>query len=132
MCVSTIERHGATPANVQWTVVRGDTANLKVEFLENDEVTYYDTTDWTYIATAYDSNGDILDDLPVVSGDGYVELRVPPAITANWGANKYKSVVAELSFDIEVSIPGIGSNTSWTPVIGTICVIGDVTPGGSL
>jgi hypothetical protein len=132
MCVSTIEKHGANPANIQWVVVRGDTAKLKVEFLENDESTYFSTSGWTYVATAYDSNGDVLDDLPLVSGEGYVELRVPPTITANWGANKYKNVVAELSFDIEATIPGIGEDTSWTPVIGTICVLGDITPGGSL
>lgn len=132
MCVSAIEKHGATPANIQWTVVRGDTATLKIEFLENDEVTYYDTSDWSYVATSYDPNGDILDDIPVTARNGYIELRATPSITANWGINKYKNVVAELAFDVEVTIPGIGQDTSWTPVIGTICVIGDVTPGGSL
>lgn len=132
MCVSTIEKHGANPANIQWTVVRGDTATLKVEFLENDESTPYSTAGWTYVATAYDSSGDVLDDLPLVSGEGYVELRVPPSITSNWGGTKYKNVVAELQFDIEATIPGIGTDTAWTPVIGTICVLGDITPGGSL
>lgn len=132
MCVSAIEKHGATPANIQWTVVRGDTATLKIEFLENDETTYYDTSDWSYVATSYDPNGDILDDIPVTARNGYIELRATPSITANWGINKYKNVVAELAFDVEVTIPGIGQDTSWTPVIGTICVIGDVTPGGSL
>jgi hypothetical protein len=51
MCVSTIEKYGATPANIQWTVVRGDSATLKVEFFEDDESTTYDTSDWTYSAT---------------------------------------------------------------------------------
>ena len=61
MCVSTIEKYGASPANIQWTVVRGDSATLKVEFFEDDEITKYDTSDWTYSATSYDSNGDVLD-----------------------------------------------------------------------
>ena len=42
MCVSTIEKHGATPANIQWTVVRGDNANLLIEFFEDDEETAYE------------------------------------------------------------------------------------------
>lgn len=127
-CSTTIEKHGASPANVQWTVVRGDSANLKIEFLDNDEVTYFDTSDWTYTATAYDASGDILDDLPVVSGDGYAEIQVPASITKYWGT-AYKSVVAELPFDLQVTIADAGEDTVWTPVIGTICVLGDITPG---
>ena len=42
MCTSSIEKYGANPANIQWTVVRGDSATLKIEFLENDESTYLD------------------------------------------------------------------------------------------
>lgn len=128
MCVSETEQHGANVANIQWKVVRGDSANLKIEFLEDDEVTYFDTSDWSYVATSYDPNGDVLDDLPVVASDGYVEIKVAPAITENWGSG-YKSVVTELKFDLQVTIND-GSNTTWTPVIGTICVLGDITPGG--
>lgn len=129
MCSPTIEKFGATPANIQWSVVRGDSANLKIEFFEDDEVTKYDTSDWTYIATAYDPNGQVLDDLPVVPGNGYAEIQVPALTTGNWGTS-YRSVVAELSFDLEVVIPagsGEGEDTTWTPVIGTICVLGDVS-----
>jgi hypothetical protein len=68
MCTTTIDKYGATPANIKWTVVRGDSANLKIEFFEDDEVTEYDTTDWTYTATAYDPSGQVLDDLPVIPG----------------------------------------------------------------
>ena len=39
MCAPTIEKYGASPANIQWTVVRGDDATLKVEFFEDDDVT---------------------------------------------------------------------------------------------
>ena len=131
MCSPAIEKYGATPANIQWTVVRGDTSPLKIEFLEDDEVTYYDTHTWSYIATAYDPAGDVLDDLPVVPGEGYVEIKIPAHVTYRWGKT-YSSVVAELPFDLQVTIPMDGEDTIWTPVIGTICVYGNVTPGGSL
>jgi len=129
MCSPTVEKFGATPANIRWSVVRGDSANLKIEFFEDDEVTKYDTSDWTYVSTSYDPNGQVLDDLPVFSGVGYAEIQVPASITANWGTS-YRSVVAELSFDLEVIIAagsGEGEDTTWTPVIGTICVLGDVS-----
>ena len=129
MCSPTIEKFGATPANIQWSVVRGDSANLKIEFFEDDEVTAYDTSDWTYVATSYDPSGQVLDDLPVVAGSGYAEIQVPALTTVNWGTS-YRSVVAELSFDLEVIIAagsGEGEDTTWTPVIGTICVLGDVS-----
>ena len=132
MCVSTIEKHGATPANVQWTVVRGDSATLKIEFFEDDEVTAYDTSDWTYTATSYDSNGDILDELVTIPYSGYVEIFAPPSVTEYWGGSNYKSVVAQLQFDLQVVIEGgsaLDADTVWTPVIGTICVLGDVSLG---
>lgn len=137
MCVSNIEKHGADPANVQWRVVRGDSATLKIEFLDDDEVTYFDTDGWEYLATAYDPRGDILDDLPVISGDGYVEIKITSEISENWGSG-FKTVVAEIPFDLQVVIPGETysggqePSTTWTPVIGSICVIGDISPGGTL
>jgi hypothetical protein len=130
MCVSNIEKHGADPANVQWRVVRGDSATLKIEFFDDDEVTYFDTSEWEFIATAYDPRGDILDDLPVVAENGYAEIKVTSDITENWGIG-FRSIVAEIPFDLQVIIPG-DDRTTWTPVIGSICVIGDVSPGGSL
>jgi hypothetical protein len=118
------EIFGADPAKIKWSVVRGDTANLRVEFLEDDETTYFDTSSWTYASTTYDSKGDILDELEVTAGNGYVDIVAPASITEYWGTG-YSSNVAELMFDLEVKI----ENTIWTPVIGTIFVIGDVTGG---
>lgn len=129
MCSPTIEKHGASPINIQWTVVRGDTATLKIEFFEDDESTYFDTDDWSYVATAYDPNGEVLDDLPVVESLGYVTIEVPASVSENWGTS-FKSVVAELQFDLKVTIADSGEDTVWTPVIGTICVLGNVSPGG--
>jgi hypothetical protein len=131
MCTPTIEKYGANPANIQWAVVRGDSATLKVEFLEDDEVTYFDTETWTYAATAYDPTGDVLDELEVIGYDGYAEIKISSTVTGYWGT-RYKAVVGELPFDLQITIPQPGDDITWTPVVGTICVIGDVTPGGSL
>lgn len=116
------EIFGANPANVKWQVVRGDTASLRVEFYENDEITPFDTEDWVFSSTSYDFRGDILDELEVEVGEGYVIITAPAEITEFWGAG-YTSTVAELAFDVQVDIDG----TTWTPVIGTITVLGDVT-----
>jgi hypothetical protein len=134
MCSPSITKFGATPANIQWTIVRGDTSEFRVDFLENDEETAFDTSDWTYVATTYDPSGDLLDLLEVTPGDGYVIITASSAVTLNWGT-AYKSIVAELVFDLEVTIPaesGEISDTVWTPVIGRICVLGDVGSGGRL
>jgi hypothetical protein len=131
MCSPTIEKFGATPANIQWTVVRGDSASFTVSLLENDEVTELDTEGWTFSATAYDPVSDFLDELTVTVDGSVITVTAPEEITANWGST-YKSVVAELSFDLQAVVPDLTSTITWTPVIGTICVLGDVTPGGSL
>jgi hypothetical protein len=120
------ETFGADPARIKWNIVRGDTSPLRVEFLEDDELTYFDTSDWTYEATSYDPQSDVLDSLEVTPGNGYVDIMAPASLTANWGVG-YKSVVTELTFDLQVTID---NNTVWTPVIATINVIGDIT--GSL
>jgi hypothetical protein len=126
MNLSSPEIFGADPARIKWQIVRGDTSPLRVEFLQDDEVTYFDTSDWTFEATTYDPQSDILDSLDVSRGTGYVDIMAPASLTVNWGAG-FKSVVTELTFDLQVTIDG---ETIWTPLIGTISVIGDIT--GSL
>lgn len=120
------EVFGADPVSIKWNIVRGDTSPLRIEFLQDDEVTYFNTSGWTYRATTYDSKTDFLDELEVTPGEGYVDILAPSSITELWGTG-YKSMVAELVFDLQVVID---EETTWTPVIGTISVIGDVT--GSL
>jgi len=119
------EIFGADPARIKWNVVRGDTASLRVEFLDNDEVTYFDTSDWQYVASSYDPKGDVIDELTVTPGNGYVDIVAGPDLTQYWGTG-YGSALAELNFDLQVTI----NDTVWTPVIGNILVIGDVS--GSL
>jgi hypothetical protein len=120
------EVFGADPATIKWQIVRGDTSPLRVEFLQDDEITYFDTSGWTYEATSYDPQSDYLDSLEVTPGNGYVDIMAPASITQYWGTG-YKTVVTELTFDLQVTID---SDTIWTPLIGTISVLGDVT--GSL
>lgn len=112
---------GAEPAQVKWRVVRGDTATLMVQFLESDETTSYDTSTWTYIATAYEAKDDRYDDLDVEVHPGYIKITASPLVTSTWGVGLK---TAELSFDVQVTID---ETTVWTPIIGTISVIGDVT-----
>jgi hypothetical protein len=131
-CSPQIQKYGADPASVQWKVVRGDTASLEIEFLEIDETTPFDTDGWTFKATSYDPTGSVLDDLLVTATTGVVTITADPCITEKWGT-AYKTVVAELPFDLQITIPALtGEPIVWTPVIGTICVLGDITPGGSL
>lgn len=112
---------GAEPANVKWRIVRGDTATLTVQFFQNDEVTFYDTSTWTYAATAYDAKTDQSYELDITTNDGYVTITATPAVTATWGVGRK---VSEMSFDVQVTID---QDTVWTPIIGLISVIGDVT-----
>ena len=131
-CSPQIQKYGADPASIQWKVVRGDTASLEVQFFENDEITPFDTDGWTFKATSYDPTGSILDDLAVTATSGVAIITAEPCLTEKWGT-AYKTIVAELPFDLQVTIPvDSGESTVWTPIIGTICVLGDITPGGSL
>jgi hypothetical protein len=124
MTMSIPESFGNTPAIVKWNVVRGDTARLRVDFLENDETTVIDIDEWNFASTTYDNRGDILDSLTVEVENGYVNIIATPEITSFWGSG-YNGTVAEIAFDLEVQIGDI----IWTPVLGTIKVAADVTAG---
>lgn len=129
MTICTPEKLGADPANIQWRVVRGDSASIVIEFLEDDEVTYFDTSTWTFKATAYDPKTDVLDELEVIPGTGTARIEIHPSVSELWGTG-YSSVVSELMFDLQVTIPASPISTVWTPVIGTIYALGNVSPGG--
>ncbi len=118
------DQFGNKPINLKWNIVRGDTAKLKVEFLENDEVTYFDISSWSFASSSYDSKGDVVDELDVVKYDGYVEIVAPSDITETWGEG-FSSVIAELAFDLEITV----DDEIWTPIIGTIVVAADITGG---
>jgi hypothetical protein len=122
---------GAKPANIHWNVVRGDTAKIRITFFESNEVTQFDTDGWTYKATAHNPATNIYDDLLVIEGANYVDVIASPEISNSWGIGT-SGIVAELSFDLEITIPAVAPETEdtiWTPVIGTISVMGDITRG---
>ena len=131
---ASIDQVGASPINIQWKVVRGDSATLKVEFLEEDEVTFVDISDWTFVSSSYDASGDTLDELTVEKYAGYVIVTAISDITKLWGVG-YRNTVLELPFDLEIVIPSDDSGAiepeiTWTPVIGTIVVLSDITGTG--
>lgn len=115
---------GSDPINIKWSIVRGDTARIRIDFLNSDEVTPFDISSWDIIATAYDAKNDTAYELEVTSGNGYVNIVAPADITAEWGSG-YKSVINELSLDVQTSFGDI----VWTPIIGSIIVIADISGG---
>jgi hypothetical protein len=126
MCgTSSINQVGANPINIKWKVVRGDTATLRVDFLEDDEITTIDIDDWTFSSSSYDASGDLLDELIVDKYDGYVVITAPAETTKYWGVG-YRSIVADLPFDLEITTD---EDVVWTPIIGTITVYSDISPG---
>lgn len=130
-CSSETQILGAKPANIHWNVVRGDTAKIRITFFESNEVDQFDTDGWTYLATAYNPLTSSYDELSVVEGEGYVDIIASPDLTSLWGTLA-SGIVAELSFDLEITIPAVSPETEdtiWTPVIGTISVMGDITRG---
>ena len=127
-CSSEIQTIGSNPAMINWKVVRGDTSRLRVEFLENDEIEGYDTSDWTYTSTAYDKFTGIAHTLTVTPSPGYVDIIAPADVTAEWGTAR-SGTAAELDFDLQVTFD---DDTVWTPVIGVISVSADMTLYGGL
>ena len=120
-----MQRVGQEPINIKWVVTRGDTASLNVKFLNDDEETYFDTTGWQFEATAYSKSDNVFDDLPVTMEGSDVIITAPSDLTEFWGSG-IKRNVSELSFDLQVLID---RDSVWTPIVGTITVIGDVTGG---
>lgn len=125
MTICKPEIFGADPINIFWKVVRGDTASFKVQFLEPDEKTPIDISNWSFEATAFNPKNQYFDELEVTIENGYVIVTANADLTQFWGTG-ISSRVAELSFDLEVTA---GVDTVWTPIIGTISVFGDVTGG---
>jgi hypothetical protein len=116
------DNFGADPAFVQWKVVRGDTAKIRIEFYEADGATLYNISTWTFLSSAYDLKNGGFDALTVTAGTGYVDITAPANLTKTWGTGQ-TSIVTELSFDLQVTI----NSEIWTPVIGKITVLADVS-----
>jgi hypothetical protein len=116
---------GLEPVNITWNIVRGDTANIRIDFLEEDETTYYDISQWQIISTVYDPKTTIFDEISVTKNQGWIVVTATAEETRLWG-NGMKSRLNELAFDVEVIL---NDGSVWTPVKGSISLIGDVTGG---
>ena len=127
-CSSDAQTIGSNPAVINWKIVRGDTSRLRIEFLENDEINGYDTSDWTFVSTAYNKATGLTHSLNVTPQPGYVDIVAPASLTAEWGTAR-SGLSAELDFDLQVTFD---DDTVWTPVIGVINVSADMTLYGGL
>jgi hypothetical protein len=116
---------GVKPVNIRWNVTRGDTSSIRVQFLQNDEATSVDISGWKFEATAFNQRDRIFDELEVKVEGSDIIITANADLTEFWGSG-IKTTVAELTFDLQVIIDPL---TVWTPIVGTILVIGDVTGG---
>ena len=119
------QKVGVDPVNIRWNVTRGDSSSIRVQFLEADEATSVDTSQWIFEASAFNRKERIFDDLEIEVDGNSVIITATSDLTEFWGTG-VSTTVAELTFDLQVIID---RNTVWTPIVGTITVIGDVTGG---
>lgn len=122
---TSLQKVGIKPVNMKWYVTRGDSSSIRVQFLEQDEETSIDTSAWQFEATAFNSKDQVFDDLEVKVEGNEIVITANSDVTEFWGTG-IKTTVAELSFDLQAIIDPF---TIWTPISGTIVVLGDVTGG---
>jgi hypothetical protein len=114
---------GSSPVNVKWNIVRGDTATLRIDFLEDDETTPYDISSWVIESTVYNPKTGARNDLEITKNSGWIVVAARADITAQWG-DGFRYRVNELNFDVEVTL---ADGTVWTPVVGFVSLISDVS-----
>jgi hypothetical protein len=119
------QRLGVKPIDIRWDIVRGDSSSIRIQFLELDESTAYDISSWQFEATAFSRKDKVFDELEVTVDGSDVIVTANSDLTEFWGTGITRTV-AELTFDLQVVVDRF---TIWTPVVGTITVIGDVTGG---
>jgi hypothetical protein len=110
---------GSSPVNVKWNIVRGDTATLRIDFLEEDEVTPYNISSWVIESTVYNPKTGARNDLEITKNSGWIVVTARADITAQWG-DGFRYRVNELNFDVEVTL---ADGTVWTPVVGVVSLI---------
>jgi hypothetical protein len=114
---------GSSPVNVKWNIVRGDTATLRIDFLEDDEVTPYNISSWVIESTVYNPKTGARNDLEITKNTGWIVVTARADITAQWG-DGFRYRVNELNFDVEVTL---ADGTVWTPVVGVVSLISDIS-----
>lgn len=112
---------GESPAKIVWNMVRGDDSSIEITLLDDDGKPL-DTTGWAYVSKAR-SDSDLYS-LAVTSLVNVVTIKASSSITGLWGAGATTNPAAQLPFDLQVTK---SDGTKWTPVIGRIVVLPDVT-----
>lgn len=112
---------GEAPAKIIWNLVRGDDSSIDITLLADDGLPM-NTDGWTYFSKA--SYNGTLYSLNTTSVDHVVTIKATANTTALWGEGKTTNPAAQLPFDLE-AIRDDG--TKWTPVIGRIVVVPDIT-----
>jgi hypothetical protein len=114
---------GSSPVNVKWNIVRGDTATLRIDFLQDDEVTPYNISSWVIESSVYNPKTGARNDLEITKNSGWIVVTARADLTAQWG-DGFRYRVNELNFDVEVTL---ADGTVWTPVVGVVSLISDIS-----
>jgi hypothetical protein len=112
---------GESPAKIVWNIVRGDDSSIEITLLD-DNGQPLSAYGWSYASKARGSSQ--LYSLTVTSVGNVVTVKAPSATTSLWGAGATTNPAAQLPFDLQVTK---GDGSKWTPVIGKIVVIPDVS-----
>jgi len=123
-CCSDNQILGSDPISIRWNIVEGDTGSLTVDFFENNEVDRFDMTGWVFQSTVFDpkTNSTYVLDVETLE-NGSIVITADASTTSSWG-NQLPFQTKQLQFDIQGVFEG---TVVWTPVIGTIVLIGDVS-----
>jgi hypothetical protein len=110
---------GATPPEVTWTVVRGDTAAFKV-YVTDDVKSPLNLPDWTIKMQIKRSGTLILDLSPLQDADD-----APGEFTVSLTSEESEVLETGDIFDIQLNT--LGNTDVWTVAMGSMIIIEDVT-----
>lgn len=110
---------GATPPEVTWTVVRGDTAAFKV-YVTDDVKSPLNLPDWTIKMQIKRSGTTILDLSPVQDPDDAAGEFTVSLTSA-------ESEILETGDIFDIQLNTLGNADVWTVAMGSMIIIEDVT-----
>ena len=110
---------GSEPPQIEWTLVRGDTAAFRVHVTDNSK-TPLDLDGWTFAMDFYRPSTDtiVLSTTPSITNDDILG-----SFTVALGASQSELLQTEDQFDIQIS----NDETVWTVGKGSVIVIEDIT-----
>ena len=122
---------GEAPPQVEWTIVRGDTAAFRV-YVVDDTKQALNIPDWTIQMEV--KRPTLASNAGIITDDAQLILTLHPVQDANDGPGEFTvsllSTESEILqtgdiFDIELSLPG--NTVVWTVAQGSLKVLEDVT-----